>query len=152
MGTLLDYLKVLGISLIPVLELRAAVPWGIAHGLPLTWVFLVSVIGNMIPVPFIIYFIRPVFAWMKKKKWLKSIVDWLEARAHNKHELIVKYEILGLLLLVAIPLPGTGAWTGALVASLFDLRLKNAVPVIFAGVVIAGLITTAVTYGVAALF
>ena len=87
----------------------------------------------------------------KKSKWMAKIVNKLESRAADKHDLIVKYEMLGLFILVAIPLPGTGAWTGALVAALFDLRLKNAVPIIFLGVTAAGIVMSLITYGVTAL-
>ena len=140
------------ISMLPIVELRGSIPWGVSQGIPLWAVLLVSIVGNMVPVPFIILFIRPIFNWMKKKsKWMAKIVEKLEARAANKHEMIVKYQMLGLFILVAIPLPGTGAWTGALVASLFDLRLKNAVPVILAGVTAAGVIMSIVSYGVSAL-
>ena len=152
MSTFVKYLTVFGMSMIPVVELRGSIPWGVTQGLPLWAVLAVSVIGNMVPVPFIILFIRPLFNWMKKKsKWMAKIVEKLETRAKNKHELIVKYQMLGLFILVAIPLPGTGAWTGALVASLFDLRLKNAVPVIFLGVTVAGIVMSVISYGITAL-
>lgn len=152
MSVFLKYLSVLGMSMLPVIELRGSVPWGVAQGLPLIPVLAVSIIGNMIPVPFIILFIRRIFNWMKKKSnWMVSLVEKLEKRAENKHDLIVKYQMLGLFILVAIPLPGTGAWTGALVAALFDLRLKNAVPVILAGVTAAGIVMSIISYGVAAL-
>lgn len=139
-------------AMVPVVELRGSIPWGVAQGLPLPAVLAVSILGNMVPVPLIILFIRPIFNWMRQKSaWMARIVEKMEEKAKNKHELIVKYEMLGLFILVAIPLPGTGAWTGALVASLFDLRLKNAVPVIFLGVAVAGVIMSVISYGVAAL-
>ena len=146
------YLYTLFISMIPVLELRAAIPYGVSSGLPLAAVLAISIIGNMIPVPFIILFVRRVFEWMKKKsKFLRGIAEKFENRAEKKKDMIVKYETLGLFLLVAIPLPGTGAWTGALVAALFDLRLKRAVPSIFCGVIAAGVIMSVISYGVRAL-
>lgn len=152
MTVLLKYLTVLGIAALPVFELRGAVPYGVAADLPLPAVLAVSVIGNMIPVPFIILFIRQIFAWMKKKsERLRGIAERLEARAHAKGDILVKYETLGLFILVAIPLPGTGAWTGALVAAIFDLRMKNAVPAIFFGVIVAGLIMSVLSYGVGVL-
>ena len=152
MNTFLKYLSVFGLSILPIVELRGSVPWGVAQDLPLIPVLIVSIIGHMLPVPFIIFFIRPLFSWMKKKsKWMAKIVNKLESRAADKHDLIVKYEMLGLFILVAIPLPGTGAWTGALVAALFDLRLKNAVPIIFLGVTAAGIVMSLITYGVTAL-
>lgn len=138
--------------MLPVLELRFAVPYGVAAGLPVLPVLLVSIIGNMIPVPFIILFIRKILVWMKgKSKLMRKIADKLEKKAISKKDVLVKYETFGLFILVAIPLPGTGAWTGALIASVFDLRMKNAIPAIFFGVITAGLIMTIVTYGVTSL-
>jgi len=149
MNLLIKYLSVLGIAALPVFELRGAVPYGVAMDLPQLSVLTVSVIGNMIPVPFIILFIRRILAWMKtKSRRLRALAEKLEARAHAKGDILVKYETFGLFILVAIPLPGTGAWTGSLVAALFNLRMKNALPAIFLGVVAAGLIMSVVSYGV----
>ena len=149
MNLLLKYLSVLGMAALPVVELRGAVPYGVAMDLPLLSVLTVSVIGNMLPVPFIMLFIRQIFAWMKtKSRRLRACAEKLEARAQAKGDILVKYEMLGLFILVAIPLPGTGAWTGSLVAALFDLRMKNALPAIFLGVIAAGLIMSVVSYGV----
>ncbi len=154
MTRILKYLKVLFVAMIPVVELRGAIPFGVTHeGLPLFGTIVAAVIGNMIPVPFIILFIRPVFEWMKKKsRFYRRIAEKMEAKAERNAEKIKKYELFGLLLLVAIPLPGTGAWTGALVAALFDIRLKHAVPVIFIGVVIAAAAVSLITFGAKALF
>lgn len=154
MSLFLKYLTVLGMAALPVLELRGAVPYGVAMDLPLLPVLAVSILGNMLPVPFIILFIRQVFDWMKRKSArLSRIAERLEDRAHAKgKDMLVKYELLGLFVLVAIPLPGTGAWTGALVAALFNLRLKGALPAIFAGVVAAGIIMSVISYGVDMLF
>ncbi len=149
MNLFLKYLSVLGMAAFPVVELRGAVPYGVAMDLPLLSVLTVSVIGNMLPVPFIMLFIRQIFAWMKtKSRRLRACAEKLEARAQAKGDILVKYEMLGLFILVAIPLPGTGAWTGSLVAALFDLRMKNALPAIFLGVIAAGLIMSVVSYGV----
>ncbi len=149
MSIFVKYLTVFGMAMLPVLELRGAVPYGVALGLSLPSVLAVSILGNMLPVPFIIVFIRRIFEWMKKKsERLGRIALKFEKKAANKHELIRRYELFGLVLLVAIPLPGTGAWTGALVAALCNLRLKVAVPSIGLGVVIAGVIMSIVTYGV----
>lgn len=134
--------------MVPVLELRAALPFGVGMGLSPWTSLIVSILGNMVPVPFIIVFIRRILTWMHRFKTFSKIADKLEAKAAKHEEKLIKYETLGLFLLVAIPLPGTGAWTGALVAALFDLRLKTAIPAIFAGVVAAGLIVFFVTYGV----
>lgn len=149
MNLFLKYLSVFSMAMLPILELRGSVPWGVAQDLNYGLVLAVSILGNMVPVPFIILFIRQIFAWMKKKSTrLAQIAEKMEARAQSKGDILVKYETLGLFILVAIPLPGTGAWTGALVAALFDLRMKNALPAIFFGVVAAGLIMTFLSYGV----
>ncbi len=142
MSTFVKYLCVLGMSVLPIVELRGAVPFGVgAMELPLVPVLIVSIIGNMLPVPFIILFVRKLFEWMKQKSpKLGALAEKLEERGKKKGEMLVKYEALGLFILVAIPLPGTGAWTGALVAAMMDLRLKNAIPMIFLGVVTAGII------------
>lgn len=135
-------------SMLPVVELRGSVPFGVGMDLPLIPVLIVSILGNMVPVPFIILFIRKIFEWMKKKSQkLGAIANKLEERAAKKGDVLVKYEMLGLFILVAIPLPGTGAWTGALVAAMFNLRMKNALPAIFLGVVTAGLIMSVVSWG-----
>lgn len=139
-------------SMVPVIELRGAIPVGIGFGLPVWASFVAAVIGNMVPVPIIILFVRKVFAWLRTKSgWLEGKVSWLEGRAAEKAELIYKYELLGLLILVAIPLPGTGAWTGALVAALLNIRLKVAFPVIFGGVLIAGTVVTCISCGIFAI-
>jgi len=149
MTTLIKYLSVFGMAVLPVLELRGSVPWGVAQDLPLLPVLVVSILGNMLPVPFIILFLRKILAWMKTKSArLSAIAEKIENRGRIKGDILVKYEVLGLFILVAIPLPGTGAWTGSLVAAMFDLRLKNAVPAIFLGVVAAGIIMTLLSYGV----
>lgn len=142
------------LSMMPVGELRLSIPAGVALGLPIPAALIASVVGNMIPVPFVILFIRKIFLWMRThSKKLGALADKLEARAYKKMENknVMRWEEWGLLVFVAIPLPGTGAWTGSLVAALMDLRLKKAVPVISLGVVCAGLITTAITYGVASI-
>lgn len=136
------------ISMLPVIELRGGLPAGVAMGLPIPDAFVAALLGNMLPVPFAILFIRPLFRWVRAHiPILGSFVTKLEKRAYVKSKNVKKYETWGLLLFVAIPLPGTGAWTGALIASILDMRIKRAVPVIFLGVVIAGLIMTALTYG-----
>ena len=136
------------LSMVPVFELRGALPVGVGMGLSPWTALIVSIIGNMVPVPFIILFIRKILEWMKRFDAFRRIAEKLEAKAKKHEDKIAKYEALGLFVLVAIPLPGTGAWTGSLVAALFDLRLRSAVPVIFAGVVCAGLIVFFITYGV----
>ena len=135
------------VSMVPVIELRGAIPLGVAHGLSIPGAAFISIIGNMVPVPVIILFVRQVFKWLKEKS--SKIGRWivrLEDRADHQSRMVIDYQMLGLCLLVAIPLPGTGAWTGALVAAILELRLKQAGPTIFVGVCIAGVIVSWLTY------
>ena len=141
------------ISMFPVVELRGGLPAGVAMGLPIPVAFIASLVGNMIPVPFIILFVRPLFKWVRIHiPKLEGFISHLEARAEAKSADVLRYQTWGLLIFVAIPLPGTGAWTGALIAAVLNMRLKRAVPVIFLGVVIAGCIITLLTHGVTLLF
>jgi len=130
------------LSMIPVAELRFAIPYAIAHDMSPIIAFLLSVIGNTLPIPFIILFIRPIFNYMKRFKILHKLVTKLEEKGEKNKDSILKYEFWGLMIFVAIPLPGTGAWTGALVAAMLDMRLKKAFSSIFLGVVGAGVIVT----------
>lgn len=141
-----------GTAMVPVLELRGAIPVGIAAGLPPAVACAVAILGNLLPVPFIMLLTRQVFNWLRRFRWFGSKIEWLERRAHLKGRIVRKYRLAGLVILVGIPLPGTGAWTGALVASLLDIRMRHAMPAIFAGLLIAGGITTAVTMGLIHLF
>ena len=97
------------ISAVPVVELRGGIPYGVAQGLPLWLAYLTAVAGNMLPVPFIILFLRRIFDWLRHFEKVRGIVESLERRGHLKSETVVKYQGLGLFILVAIPLPGTGA-------------------------------------------
>lgn len=133
--------------MIPVVELRGAIPVGVAAGLPPAVACAVAILGNLLPVPFIMLLARWVFNWLRDSRLFGSKIVWLERRAHLKGRIVRRYRLPGLVVLVAIPLPGTGAWTGALVASLLDIRLRSALPAILLGLIIAGGITTAVTLG-----
>ena len=141
----------MAIAAVPVVELRGAIPAGIAAGLDPWLACGAAILGNLLPVPFIILLVRQVFDLLRKHPFFAPKIDALERRAHLKGRLVRKYRLLGLTLFVAIPLPGTGAWTGALIAALLDLRLKLAVPAITAGVFLAGIIISLLTYGAAAL-
>ena len=142
-------LYIFGISMLPVVELRGAIPVGVGLGVPFALVFLAALAGNLAPVPLLILFTRRVFDWLRRKSALLGrLVARLEKKAASKERLLKKYELLGLFILVAVPLPGTGAWTGALVAAVFRIRLKHAFPVIALGVLTAGVIVSVVTYGV----
>ena len=142
------FITTLCLAMVPVIELRGAIPYGVALGLD-PWVSCaVSVLGNMVPVPFILLLLRQVFEWLRRGRFWGPKIAALERRAHLKGEVVRKYRVPGLIILVGIPLPGTGAWTGALVAVVLGIPLRQALPAIFLGVLIAGGITTAVTYGV----
>lgn len=136
-------------AMVPVIELRGAIPYGVAvAGLEIWQAALIAVIGNLLPIPFLVVFTRDVFAWMRKKsERLDRIVVRMEKKADKNKDVVLRYQFWGLMILVAIPLPGTGAWTGALVAALMDLQLKKAMPAIALGVVIAAIIVTWITYG-----
>lgn len=141
------------ISMVPVLELRGAIPIGVGMGLDLWTSIGVSIVGNLVPVPFIIIFVKKIFAWLRRVfPKLDGFITRLEKRAESKTAAVQKYAFWGLFILVAIPLPGTGAWTGALVAAMLDMPLKKAFPSILLGVLGAGVIVAFVTGGVAALF
>ena len=137
------------ISMLPVVELRLGLPYGIALGLEYPLALMAALLGNMVPVPFIIVYIKRIFAWLRKHfPRMDALISGLEKRAHLKGETVEKYGHWGLLLFVAIPLPGTGAWTGALIAALLNIRTSKAVPVILIGICIAAAIMTLITYGV----
>ena len=140
-------------AMIPVLELRFAIPFGVARGLRLWTSIWASVLGNLVPVPFIVVFITRIFAWLRRRSArFNTLVDSLERRAEGKKATVEKYAFWGLVVLVAIPLPGTGAWTGALVAAMMQMRLRRAFPAIAVGVVIAAVIVSVLTYGARMVF
>ena len=143
-----NYVYVLLISMFPIIELRGAIPVAFALGLPLVPSFIVSVIGNLLPVPFILWLITPFCNWLKKTRLFKWFPEFLERKVDKNKEKVTKYAKWGLLLFVAIPLPGTGAWTGALIASFLDFKFKDALFSIIAGVLVAGSIMSLVSYGV----
>lgn len=130
-------------SMIPVVELRGALPLAInLFHIPWYKAFLISFIGNIIPVPFILVFLRPITNLLCKINTFKKFFDWLFERTRKKSSVIEKYEELGLMIFVAIPLPGTGAWTGALLAYLMDIDFKKSIFFIGLGVFVAGIIVT----------
>lgn len=147
------YLATLIISMIPVIELRGAIPIGVSLGLSHAEAMGISIIGNMLPVPFIILFIRPIFRWMTRKSGkLARLAEKLEAKAEGKWDRIHRYQFFALTIFVAIPLPGTGAWSGALIAAVMNMRLRNALPSILLGVLIAGILVSGITYGFTSIF
>ena len=148
-----DILLTFFVAMVPVVELRGAIPFGVVRGLNLWTAIIASMLGNLIPVPFIILFIRKIFAWMRAHMpKLDGLVLRMEKKAEKNRAAVEKYAFWGLVILVAIPLPGTGAWTGALVAAMMEIRLKRAFPAIAIGVAIAGVIVSVITYGAQAIF
>lgn len=140
-------LAVFIVSMMPIVELRGAIPFGVSLGLDWREVYLTCVIGNMIPVPFIILFFRPLIEYFEKTKLFGKIASKLKKRTKSKMEGLNKYKILGLFLFVAIPLPGTGAWTGAAIAALLKMRIKHSFFPILLGVVVAGVLMMGISYG-----
>ena len=144
MSLLLKYLIVTGVSMVPLIELRGAVPIGTGMGLPWLPTLIISIIGNCLPIPVILLFVKVVLKWMRgcSIKLFSKVSNWVYQKAEKNRQKIEKYAIFGLYVFVAVPLPGTGAWTGALVAALFDMPKWKAVASICAGVVTAGIIMT----------
>ena len=136
------------VSLMPVLECRGGIVVGRLLNLPLAETISISVIGNVLPIPFILLFIKKIFVWLKPTKVLGPIVARLENRAMRKSDALRKGEFWGLLMFVGIPLPGTGAWTGAIIAALLGLRIKKASVAILLGVAIATVIVSFIMYGI----
>lgn len=146
--TLGKYIIVFIISCFPIIELRGALPAAscLLHLSP--WMSLVfAVLGNMFPVPFILKYIKPLFAKLRKKKFMKKVVLYCEGKADKKKGQIVDLQYYGLFIFVAIPLPGTGAWTGSLIAALLDMDFKKSFLAILLGVIAAGIIMLIVSYG-----
>ena len=138
------------ISMVPILELRGGL---LTAGpaildVPQMRAIPICIIGNLLPIPFILLLITKIFDWMKGTRKLKPIVDKLEAKAMSKSANIEKYEFWGLVAFVGIPLPGTGAWTGALIAALLGIRFRKAFPAIVLGVLLAAFIMTVLSYGI----
>ncbi len=135
------------VSMLPIIELRGGIPFGVALGLNPWAAFAASVVGNLLPLPFIVVYIRRIFLWMRRHMpRLNALVDKLEHKAHLKGRKVTRYKYLGLMIFVAIPLPGTGGWTGALAAAFLNMPLRKAMPAMAAGVLIAGFLVTFLTY------
>lgn len=138
------------ISMVPILELRGGL---LAAGpaflnIPMWRAIPVGIIGNLLPIPFILLLITKIFDWMKGTKRLKPVVEKLEKKAMSQSANIEKYEFWGLVAFVGIPLPGTGVWTGALIAALLGIRFRKAFPAIVIGVCLAACIMTIISYGI----
>lgn len=141
-------IKVLLISALPIIELRGAIPIGISLGLSPIHAAILSFIGSMIPVPFILFTIRPIFSYLKTTRTFKKLVNRLINKSINNRNRIERYGYLGLLMFVAIPIPGTGVWSGSLAAAFLNMRFKYAFPAIIIGNLIAGIIVMLLSHGV----
>ena len=139
-------------SMLPVIELRGAIPLGSVLGVPMLSCYAIAVLGNLLPIPFILLLIRKVLEGMKRIPGARRVALWLERKAEKNRVKVERYAFWGLLLFVAIPLPGTGAWTGSLVAALMGMRFSKAMLSIVGGVLIAGIVLAAASYGLLAVF
>ncbi|MDO4507788.1 MAG: small multi-drug export protein [Candidatus Saccharibacteria bacterium] len=144
-------LTTLFVAMVPVIELRGALPIGVGMGLAPLLATAIAIVGNLLPIPFILILLQYIMNLMRKWSWSKKIVLWLEKKVDKNRNKVDKYGWWGLMILVAIPLPGTGAWTGALVASCLEMNKKKAFSAIAVGVLVAGAIVLALTYGVTAI-
>lgn len=137
-------------SLLPIIELRGAIPLGAGLGLPWWQSYIISVIGNMLPVPFILLFIKAILGWMSRcrVKLFNRFAGWLYRKVDKNREKVERRAFWGLFLFVAIPLPGTGAWTGSLIAAMVDQKFWKAILSTFLGVLAAGVVMTLISYGV----
>lgn len=135
------------ISMIPILELRGGLLVAKVIGVPLLTAIPLCIVGNIIPIPFILLFIKQIFKWLKKVSFFEPIITKLENRAMGKSDSIKRYEFWGLALFVGIPLPGTGAWTGSLIAALLDVDFKKAIVAELVGIAMATVIMSIVSYG-----
>ncbi len=147
-----DAVSLILISMLPIVELRGGIIAAKLMGVALFKAFPICVIGNMLPIPLILLFLNHIFNWMRRFKWCEKVLDFLDRKADKNREKVEKYKMLGLFILVAIPLPGTGAWTGSLVANALNIPFRKAFPTIFAGVVGAAVIMSLVSYAIPGLF
>ncbi len=143
-----DELVCFVISMVPIIELRGGLIVAAIKGIPLWKAIAICIAGNLVPIPFILLLIKKIFELLKKTKTFKPLVEKLEAKSMSKSEKIKKYEFLGLVLFVGIPLPGTGGWTGSLIAALLDIKIKKAFPAICLGLVMATIIMCFISYGI----
>lgn len=146
------YILVFLISMVPIIELRGAIPYAVGFGLPVIPSYIVAILGNILPVPFIFFFARKVLEWGKDKKYIGKFFSWCLEKGNKGGEKLKAKAGAGvyiaLLLFVGIPLPGTGAWTGTLAASFLNLEFKKCLPAVFLGLILAGVIMLIASYGV----
>lgn len=138
-------------SILPVIELRGAIPLGIGMGMGPWESFLLAFVGSCIPVPFLIFFFKPIMAWLRGRKIFRPAAEWLHKRTERRSQKVRGYSLLGLFVFVAIPIPTTGVWTGSMIASLLNIRAKHAIPVIIAGNFVAGILVLAISHSISLL-
>ena len=143
----LDCLKEFLVAMLPVVELRGAIPFAQTLGIPLSIAFPVAILGNMFPVPFILLFFDKAKVWFRNVPVIGKIFAWVDKRATAKAEGIKRLEFWAIVAFVAIPLPGTGAWTGSVVATALGMKLRKSIPAVLIGVLIAGLLMSLLSYG-----
>ena len=136
------------IAMLPVVELRGAIPFGIAMGLSWPVAFILGVIGNMIPVPFVIWFIKPFLNFLRKRKCFARFVAWQDEKMQKHSKSVKRYSFFGLFFFVAVPLPGTGAWTGAMIADFLKMKMSSSLISICGGVICAAILVTIASLGV----
>lgn len=136
------------VSMVPIVELRGGLILAPIFGMSIWKAVLICLAGNIVPIPFILLFITPIFTWLKKTRLFRPLVEKLENKSMSKSDKIKKYEFLGLVLFVGIPLPGTGAWTGSLIAAMLGIKFKKALPAILIGLLLATVIMCIITYGI----
>lgn len=156
MGEILEFIKeefiVMMIAAAPISELRGAIPLGISIGFSPLHSTIISIIGNCLPVPFLLLILRPLFAALEDVRIVSGFIKWIKRRTLRKSNNIVKYSVLGLYILVAIPLPTTGAYTGCVAATLFNIRFKYAILAIVSGVITSGIIVLFLSHQVTVIF
>ena len=136
------------ISMVPILELRGGLVAAALLHIPMTTAIFICILGNLVPIPFILLFIKQIFKLLKKTKLFRPLIEKLEEKSMGKSDKIKKYEFLGLVLFVGVPLPGTGAWTGALIAALLEIDIKKAFSAICVGLILATTIMCFISYGI----
>ncbi len=149
---MIHYLIVFLISMVPLIELRGAIPYGLGFGLDPFFTYAIAIVGNCLPVPVILLFVKRVLTWMQgcSVRLFRRVATFVTEKAQKGLVKVERYAALGLYLFVAIPLPGTGAWTGALIAAMFDMKKRYAFLSIFLGVLTAGIIMSLITGGILA--
>lgn len=145
-------LVVIFFSMLPVIELRGAIPLGISLGLSPIHSAILSIIGNIIIIPFLLKLLQPIMAYLEKTYFFSKTVGWVKKRSMKKAAIVKKYSLIGLFIFVAIPIPTTGVWTGSVIATLLKLNFKKAFFAMSLGIILAGIIVLSLSYGLTTIF